>query len=891
MQSDDANTRDSKLPHRYEPQKVEQKVYDYWMQGGFFAAKVDESKEPYTIVMPPPNVTGDLHLGHALDNTLQDVLIRRARMQGYEALWQPGTDHAGIATQHVVEKRLLQEEGISRRDMSRQDFVDEVWSWKDELEESIISTLQRMGASADWSRKRFTLDEGLSRAVQEVFVQLYEKGMIYRGDYLINWCPGCSTALSDIEVEHKDESGRLYHIEYPVLDSDGETVTVATTRPETMLGDTALAIYPDDERFAHLVGKTAVVPLVNREVPIIADHQVDPEFGTGAVKVTPAHDPDDFEMGLRADLPQVQVIGSDGNMTENAPDEYSGLPYSECRELVVGHLQQKGYLKKIEDHQHAVGHCYRCETGIQPLISRQWFVRMDELAEPAVQAVLDGRIRFIPERFNRVYLNWMDNIRDWCISRQLWWGHRIPAWYCQECDEVIVARQKPQMCPECCSDSLRQETDVLDTWFSSALWPFSTQGWPEETPEMEYFYPTDVLVTGWDIIPFWVARMIFSALEFTDDIPFSDVLIHGLVLDPQGRKMSKSLGNGVHPLEVVEEYGADALRFCMLFGNTPGNDMRFFWERAEAGRNFANKLWNACRFAIMHLPDDYQPAAVADLTLRPEDKWLLTRLAETIDAVDEYMHKYQLGEALKEIYEFSWSELCDWYIEMSKPRLSGDKKQDAEAARTVLLVGLRTVLKLLHPFMPFVTEELWDALPGEDSALITARWPQSDQLPRSQEASDRVTLWMAVIRCARNLRAEVNVSPAEQVQLSIIADAADREKLREARRHFSELAGVKELHLMDASSSPPEKALVDVVGNMRVALPLEGVVDLQQERQRLEKKLEDSLRMLQRSRNKLNNEQFVTKAPDEVVEQEKERLQDAKDQVENLRSRIKQISG
>ncbi len=878
-----------KLPTKYDPQEVEQRIYGYWLDGGHFKAEANDERRPFSIAMPPPNVTADLHVGHALNNTLQDVLIRHARMLGYEALWQPGTDHAGIATQHMVEVKLLEEEDKTRHDMSRAEFNREVWKWKEKYEQRIVSTLQELGASPDWDRMRFTLDEGLSRAVREVFVRLHEKGFIYRGNYLINWCPGCQTALSDIEVEHHEQQGKLHYIEYPISGVDKqEKVMVATTRPETMLGDTALAVHPDDERYEHLVGATAVVPLAGRQIPIISDPHVDPEFGTGVVKVTPAHDPDDFEMGLRADLEQIKVIGADGKMTEQVPQKYVGLEVKECRDRLIEDLEDEGYLSEIEDHQHAVGYCYRCDTGIQPLTSRQWFVRMEELAQPAIDAVEDGKVRFIPERFGRIYLNWMENIRDWCISRQLWWGHQIPAWYCQDCDEIIVAREEPSECSKCSSENLQQDPDVLDTWFSSALWPFSTQGWPEETPELEYFYPTDVLVTGWDIIPFWVARMIFSGIEFTGEVPFSDVLIHGLVLDSEGRKMSKSLGNGVHPLEVVKEYGADALRFCLLFGNTPGNDMRFFWERAETGRNFANKLWNACRFALMHLPEDFEPASLDDVDLRLEDRWILTQMNETVQTVDEYLEQYQLGEALQEIYDFSWSQLCDWYIEMVKSRLTdgGDA-----AAESVLLSGLKAVLKLLHPFMPFVTEELWGALPGADGALISAGWPQAENMLCDMGAREQVELWMTVIRCIRNLRSEVNIPPSEQVDVWVLGSDEARNSLNEGTRHLSDLAGVKNLHLKEQDISSPEKALVEVAGEVRVVLPLEGVVDLEREKERLDNKLQDSIRMLERSRNKLRNEDFVNKAPEEVVQKERDRLKEAESEVEHLRNRIQQISG
>ncbi len=850
--------------------------------------EVDPDQKPYTIMMPPPNVTDILHVGHALNNTLQDVLIRKHRMEGMNALWQPGTDHAGIATQRMVELSL-REKGLDRHQLGREKFVSETWTWKEKKESNIIGQLERLGASPDWDRTRFTLDEGLSKAVREVFVRLYEKGLIYRGDYLINWCTDCTTALSDIEVEHADREGHLYHVRYRV--KEGGSFTVATTRPETILGDTAVAAHPDDERFRDLVGKTAVIPLVNREVPVIADVLVDPEFGSGLVKVTPGHDPNDFEMGERAGLEVIQVIGEDGRMTESAGEPYAGLDREEARRRVIADLEELGILEKIESHHHAVGTCYRCDSVVEPLVSTQWFVHMEPLARPAAEAVRDGRVNFVPERFSRVYLNWMDNIRDWCISRQLWWGHQIPAWYCNVCDEIIVAREDPRRCSDCGSDDLTRDPDVLDTWFSSALWPFSTQGWPEETEEMGHFFPGDVLVTGWDIIFFWVARMIFASLEFTGDIPFDDVLIHGLVLDSEGRKMSKSLGNGVDPLEVVDQYGADALRFCLLFGNTPGNDLRFHWDRVEAGRNFANKLWNATRFVAMNLDDEFTPTSAAEMedSLELEDRWLLHRLSETAEAVSDHFDRYQLGEALREIYDFSWSEYCDWYIELAKTRLNGDDGTSRQVAQGVLWIGLEAIFRLLHPFMPFVTEEMWQALPHRGDALIVARWPAAEEFLCDPEARDEMVALMDVIRCVRNLRSEVNLPPSQQVSIEVLAPEGPRKRLQGAQQYMRHLAGVHEMKLMAEDGAQPRQALAGVAGDVRVFLPLRGVIDLEREVARLQKKLKEATDLAERSKGKLGNQNFVDRAPEEVVQKERVRLVDLESEISHLQRRLREI--
>ncbi|MGB4483327.1 MAG: valine--tRNA ligase, partial [bacterium] len=736
----------------YNPRVVEDKWYQYWMEGDYFRPTIDPEQEPFTIVIPPPNVTGALHMGHALDNTIQDVLIRWKRMTGVPTLWLPGTDHAGIATQARVVESLAQE-GLTPQDLGREKFLERTWQWKEQYGGRIIEQLKRLGASCDWSRERFTMDEGCSRAVREVFVSLFEKGLIYRGDYIVNWCPQCGTAISDIEVEHEEEEGKLWHFRYPLIDGEGY-VTVATTRPETILGDTAVAVHPEDERYRDLVGKRLVLPGVGRQIPIVADPYVDPEFGSGAVKVTPAHDPNDFLIGLRHGLEQVVVMAPDGTMNENA-GKYQGMDRLECREALVADFDREGYLVKVEDHLHAVGHCSRCDTTIEPLLSKQWFVRMKPLAEPALEAVRQGQIRFVPERFTKIYCDWLENIRDWCISRQLWWGHRIPVWYCQDCDEIIASREDLNQCPHC-GGEVEQDPDVLDTWFSSALWPFSTLGWPDDTEDLNYFYPTSVLVTGRDIIFFWVARMIFMGLEFMQEEPFREVLIHGLVLDSQGRKMSKSLGNGIDPLEVIEEYGADTLRFMLMTSTTPGNDMRFYWERVENCRNFANKIWNASRFALMNLTD-FQPEGIEEdqLAYSMADRWILSRLNRTIARVTEELEEYQLGEAATTLYEFIWGEFCDWYIEMIKPRLYA--KEDGEGRRTsqyVLWKVLETTLRLLHPFMPFITEEIWQHLPHGGPSICVAPWPEAgDTDPAVEEEMERI---MAVIRGVRNIRAEMN---------------------------------------------------------------------------------------------------------------------------------------
>ncbi|MGB4315240.1 MAG: valine--tRNA ligase, partial [bacterium] len=866
----------------YNPRVVEDKWYQYWMEGDYFRPTIDPEQEPFTIVIPPPNVTGALHMGHALDNTIQDVLIRWKRMTGVPTLWLPGTDHAGIATQARVVESLAQE-GLTPQDLGREKFLERTWQWKEQYGGRIIEQLKRLGASCDWSRERFTMDEGCSRAVREVFVSLFEKGLIYRGDYIVNWCPQCGTAISDIEVEHEEEEGKLWHFRYPLIDGEGY-VTVATTRPETILGDTAVAVHPEDERYRDLVGKKLVLPGVGRQIPIVADPYVDPEFGSGAVKVTPAHDPNDFLIGLRHGLEQVVVMAPDGTMNENA-GKYQGMDRLECREALVADFDREGYLVKVEDHLHAVGHCSRCDTTIEPLLSKQWFVRMKPLAEPALEAVRQGQIRFVPERFTKIYCDWLENIRDWCISRQLWWGHRIPVWYCQDCDEIIASREDLNQCPHC-GGEVEQDPDVLDTWFSSALWPFSTLGWPDDTEDLNYFYPTSVLVTGRDIIFFWVARMIFMGLEFMQEEPFREVLIHGLVLDSQGRKMSKSLGNGIDPLEVIEEYGADTLRFMLMTSTTPGNDMRFYWERVENCRNFANKIWNASRFALMNLTD-FQPEGIEEdqLAYSMADRWILSRLNRTIARVTEELEEYQLGEAATTLYEFIWGEFCDWYIEMIKPRLYA--KEDGEGRRTsqyVLWKVLETTLRLLHPFMPFITEEIWQHLPHGGPSICVAPWPEAgDTDPAVEEEMERI---MAVIRGVRNIRAEMNIPPGKKVPVAIQAPAGLQSQLEAGIPYITQLAGVGTVTMQEPVTEKPRQAAAAMVGGVEVYVPLEGLIDIDKEIARLRKEEQNLVKEVERVTKKLQNENFLAKAPAEVVAKEREKEKEYREKLAKVRERI-----
>ncbi|MGQ9823691.1 MAG: valine--tRNA ligase [Desulfotomaculales bacterium] len=876
------------MPATYDPKEVEEKWYRFWEENRFFHPRVDSEQKAFSIVMPPPNVTGQLHMGHALNNTLQDILIRWRRMQGYNTLWLPGTDHAGIATQARVEEDLARE-GLSRYDLGREKFLERVWAWKEKYGHRITEQLRRLGASCDWERERFTMDEGCSEAVREVFVRLYERGLIYRDNYIINWCPRCQTTISDIEVEHEEIPGQLYYVRYPVKNS-AEFVVVATTRPETMLGDVAVAVHPDDERYRHMVGKTLVLPLVGREIPVIADEYVDPFFGTGAVKITPAHDPDDFEVGRRHGLPTPKVIDEQGVMTAEA-NRYRGLDRYTCRKRIVTDLKDQGYLFKVEDHTHAVGHCYRCGTAIEPMISRQWFVRMRPLAKPAIQAVEEGRIRFIPERFTKIYLNWMENIRDWCISRQLWWGHRIPVWYCRDCKEMNVAKKPPEKCGHCAGRDLVQDPDVLDTWFSSALWPFSTLGWPKKTLDLACYYPTSVLVTGRDIIFFWVARMIFSGLAFMEDVPFREVFVHGLVLDSLGRKMSKSLGNGVDPIEVIESHGADSLRFMLVTGNTPGNDLRFHFERLDGARNFANKIWNASRFVLSNLQDFRGGGSFPPDSLGLADRWILSRLQKTIEGVTAALEAYELGEAARLLYEFIWDEFCDWYIELTKPVLYGSDAKKRQATQHVLAGVLKTVLELLHPFMPFLTEEIWQRLPHRGRTILKAPWPVASEAAKDQAAEEQMEILMEVVRAVRRVRSEMNVPPGARAKVIL---AVPEEGLRRLFTRWGDYA--RDLARCDLEVTPelevkPEQAAHAVARSVEIFIPLKGLIDLEKETGRLEKELAAVGRELARVQGKLGNEDFLKKARPEVVAKERSREADLLSAKEALTERLKLLKG
>lgn len=880
------------LEKTYDPAKTEDKWYDYWLENDYFAPRenIEEEKGTFSIVMPPPNITGQLHMGHALDNTLQDILTRWKRMQGYRSLWLPGTDHASIATEvKVVDK--MREEGIEKEDMTREEFLKKAWEWKEEYGTRITNQLKKMGSSCDWSRERFTLDEGCSDAVEEVFIKLYQEGLIYQGDYIVNWCPSCHTTLSDIEVEHQETEGKFYHYKYPYKDREGH-ITIATTRPETMLGDTAIAVHPADERYKDLVGEKVIVPLVNREIEIIADEYVDREFGTGMVKVTPAHDPNDFEIGRRNDLEIVTVIDEDAKMTAAAGKDYAGLDRYQARKKVVEDLKAEGLLIKIDDHLHNVGQCYRCDTVIEPLISKQWFVKMKPLAEPAVKAVEESDINFVPDRFSKVYMNWMNNIRDWCISRQLWWGHRIPVYYCQDCDQVIVSKEKPTSCPNCESSNLEQDQDVLDTWFSSALWPFSTLGWPEDTADLKDFYPTDVLVTGRDIIFFWVARMIFMGLKFQDQKPFSDIYIHGLIRDAKGRKMSKSLGNGIDPLEIIDQYGADALRFTLITGNTPGNDMRFREERLEASRNFANKIWNASRFVLMNL-EDFELAEVDSSNLKTTlaDKWMASRISRVAGEIDQALENYNFGEMSNSLYDFIWNEFCDWYIELLKERLYQD--QDPQAKLTAQYYGLKSLeslLRMLHPVMPFITEEIWQKLPGTEGTIMRADYPVQKEQALDKKAEDKMALIMSVIKTVRNIRNEMKVNPGRRIKAILAAPAAKADILREGQSYLKNLARIKELEIGGADLERPEKVSTSIISEVEVILPLEGMIDLDKEIARMEKEIKDVESEIERAAGKLKNEGFVNNAPQDLVEAEKEKLKEYREKKEKLILRKEELA-
>ena len=865
----------NELPKVYDPKAVEDKLYSFWNDHGYFHAEVNPDKKPFTIVIPPPNVTGQLHMGHAFDETLQDILIRTKRMQGFEALWVPGTDHAGIATQIKVEENLRKEEGLSRYDLGREKFLERVWDWKHQYGNRIIDQLKKLGSSCDWERERFTMDEGCSKAVREVFVNLYDKGLIYKGHRIINWCPHCATALSDAEVEYETQPGKLWHLRYPLTDGSGELI-VATTRPETFMGDTGVAVNPNDERYKHLIGKTCMLPIMNREIPIFGDEYVDMEFGTGCVKVTPCHDPNDFDMGQRHNLEQILIFNEDATVNENG-GKYQGMDRYECRKAVVKDLEEGGFLVKIEEHEHNVGTCYRCSTTVEPMTSAQWFVKMAPLADPAMKVVNDGETKFVPDRFSKTYLRWMENVHDWCISRQLWWGHRIPAFYCDDCGEMVVSKDDIHVCPKCGSKNVRQEEDVLDTWFSSALWPFSTLGWPEKTPELDYFYPTSVLVTGYDIIFFWVARMIFSGVEHMGETPFDTVYIHGLVRDAQGRKMSKSLGNGIDPLEVIGQYGADALRFTLATGNSPGNDMRFSTERVESSRNFCNKIWNASRFIQMNLTID---KAELPETLALEDKWIVSKFNTLVRDVTNNIDKYELGLAATKLNDFIWENFCDWYIEIAKTRLQNKD----ENVQKVLCCVLSGAMQLLHPFMPFLTETIWQALPHEGESIMVSQWPEyKEALNFAAEEAQMETL-MNAVRAIRNRRAEMNVPPSKKAKVLVLTEK--KATFEAGSVFFPKLAYASDIELIDAVPADAAKMASVVTEDAQLYMPMGDLIDFEAERQRLQKektKVEDDIEFVMK---KLNNPGFVDKAPEKVVAVEREKADKLREHLAKLEESI-----
>lgn len=870
------------LAKAYEPREVEDRIYDFWLQGGYFHAEVDPEKKPYTIVIPPPNITGQLHMGHALDETIQDILIRFKRMQGYSALWLPGTDHASIATEAKIVE-AMKKEGLTKEDVGREGFLERAWDWKAKFGGRIVEQLKKLGSSCDWERERFTLDEGCSEAVKEVFVRLYEKGLIYRGERIINWCPHCKTSISDAEVEFDEHDGNFWHLRYPLTDGTGE-LRLATTRPETLLGDTAVAVHPDDERYQAYVGKTVTLPLVGREIPVVADEYVEMDFGTGVVKITPAHDPNDFEVGLRHNLPVINVMDEGAVINENG-GKYQGMTREEARKAIVKDLDEGGYLVKVEPIKHNVGSCYRCGTVVEPRVSKQWFVKMEPLAKPAIDVVREGKIRLIPERMEKIYYNWMENIKDWCISRQLWWGHRIPAWYCADCGETIVAKNTPEKCPKCGGSHLHQDEDTLDTWFSSALWPFSTLGWPEKTPELSYFYPTDTLVTGYDIIFFWVARMIFSGLEHMGDIPFKTVFFHGLVRDAQGRKMSKSLGNGIDPIEVIEKYGADALRFTLVTGNSPGNDMRFTEEKLESSRNFANKIWNAARFIHMNIDGfDVKNELPESLTL--EDQWIVSALNTVTKEVTENLEKYELGIAVQKLYDFIWDQFCDWYIELAKTRLMA-KDETSVGARQVLVWTFTSILKLMHPFMPYITEEIWQTMPHEGEALMVADYPQYNEKYAYPQAEAEMHRIMEAIRAIRNRRAEMNVPPSRRAKVYVASSFG--ETFRKGAQFVARLAYASEVEVGEAFSIPG--AVTIVTADAKVYIPMDELVDKKAELKRLNKELETAQKQLDQVNAKLNNPGFTGKAPANVVEGARQNAQKLEDKIKMIASSIEALNG
>ena len=877
----------SNLSTTYSPKEFEERIYKMWEDGGFFSGKADASKKPFSIVLPPPNITGQLHMGHALDHTLQDILIRQKRMAGYSVLWQPGTDHASIATEVKVVERVKAEEGLTKQELGRDEFLKRAWAWREEFGGRIVEQMKKLGDSCDWEKERFTMDEGLNKAVTEFFVKLYEEGYIYRGNRIINWCPDCKTSLSDAEVEHEENHGKFYHFYY-VINETGEKLEVATTRPETILGDTGVAVNPDDERYQKYIGMTVTVPYIGREIPIIADEYVDKEFGTGVVKITPAHDPNDFEVGQRHSLPRVIIMDDEAVMNKNA-GKYEGMTRYECRKQIVADLEKDGLIAKIKDHDHNVGHCYRCHTVVEPILSKQWFVKMAELAKPAIEVVENNEIEIIPERFEKTYYNWLNNIRDWNISRQLWWGHRIPAYYCQDCDEIIVARKMPDRCPKCGSNHMKQDEDVLDTWFSSALWPFSTLGWPEDTALLKYFYPTSVLVTGYDIIFFWVIRMVFSALFCTGEIPFKHVLIHGIVRDAEGRKMSKSLGNGIDPLEIIDQYGADALRFTLATGNTPGNDMRFSNERVETSRNFANKIWNASRFILMNMENCALTLDEAEIEANREisDKWIVARLNKVAQDVTANIDKFEIGIAAEKIYEFAWSEFCDWYIELIKPRLYAEDDTAKQTALATAKYVLEGILKLLHPFMPFITEEIYAKL-EEDEKIIVAQWPEFNAAAYDEASIEMMDKAMELIRAIRNARAEMNVPPSKKAKVMIDADEQTLASLKKAQRYIITLASASAVEFI-AKDVKVEDALSIVIDGAKIYIPLAEIIDIEKELERLNKEKQKFEGEIKRAEGKLNNQGFVAKAPQSLIDEEKEKIEKYKEMKQAVEERISSL--
>ena len=875
------------LEKTYNPQEIEERIYSKWLEKKYFHAEVDRSKKPFTIVMPPPNITGQLHMGHALDNTMQDILIRFKRMQGYNALWQPGTDHAAIATEvKVIE--ALKKEGIDKQDLGREKFLERVWDWRTEYGGRIVNQLKKLGSSADWDRERFTMDEGNNKAVTEVFCKLYEKGYIYKGSRIVNWCPVCQTTISDAEVIHEEQEGHFWHINYPVVGEEGRFVEIATTRPETLLGDTAVAVNPEDERYQDIIGKMLKLPLTDREIPVIADAYVDKEFGTGCVKITPAHDPNDFEVGKRHNLEEINILNDDATINELG-GKYAGMDRYEARKAMVADLDAMGLLVKVVPHTHMVGTHDRCKTTVEPLVKPQWFVKMEEMAKPAKQAVVDGKLKLVPERMDKTYYNWLDNIRDWCISRQLWWGHRIPAWYCQDCGETIVARETPCSCPKCQSQNLKQDEDTLDTWFSSALWPFSTLGWPDKTPELEYFYPTNVLVTGYDIIFFWVIRMVFSAIEQTGELPFSHVLFHGLVRDDQGRKMSKSLGNGIDPLEVIDKYGADALRLTLITGNAPGNDMRFYWERVEASRNFANKIWNASRFIMMNMEKaDTDSVELSQLT--QADRWILSKVNTLAKEATENLEKFEMGIAADKIHSFIWEEFCDWYIEMVKPRLWNDEDETKAAAIWTLKTVLIQSLKLLHPYMPFITEEIFCNLQEEEESIMVSEWPAFREEWNYAKDEAAVDTIKAAVRGIRNIRTEMNVAPSKKATVYVVSDKeAVRQVFEDSKVFFATLGYASEVHVQADKSGIAEDAVSVLIHDAALYMPFAELVDIEKEIERLKKEQGRLQGEIKRANGMLNNPKFVEKAPAAKIEEEKSKLEKYTQMLSQVEDRLEQL--